>query len=164
MDRHPDGTGARKLPHVPRTLEDNPDWFPNGTRIAFDRCKTNCEVWTTRADGTHGTRLGPDCLDRPDTSCEDRTVPAWSPNGKQLAFGWGSKAVKNGVHESTEIYVANTNGTGLRQVTHMTADTRYSMDVNKPACDEPRDDDCEKGGQKDSFHDATSLDERAFDL
>ena len=36
---NPDGTGARKLPHVPRTLEDNPDWSPDGTRIAFDRCK-----------------------------------------------------------------------------------------------------------------------------
>ena len=130
---NPDGTGARKLPHVPHTLEDNPDWSPDGTRIAFDRCKTNCEVWTARADGTHGTRLGPHCLDRPDTACEDRTVPAWSPNGKQLAFGWGSKAVKNGVLESTEIFVANANGTGLRQVTHMTAGAPYSMDVNKPA-------------------------------
>jgi Tol biopolymer transport system component len=35
--------------------------------------------------------------------------------------------------DGSEIYVANANGTGLRQVTHRTADAPYSMDVNKPA-------------------------------
>ena len=35
--------------------------------------------------------------------------------------------------ESSEIYVANVNGTGLRQVTHMTAAAPNSMDVNRPA-------------------------------
>ena len=123
---NPDGTGARKLPHVPRTLEDNPDWSPDGTRIAFDRCKTNCEVWTARADGTHGTRLGPDCLDRPGTACEDRTVPEVVAERQAARFRVGIEGSKERRdYESTEIYVANANGTGLRQVTHITADGRY---------------------------------------
>ena len=59
-----DGSGARKLPWVKRSATDNPDWSPDGRRIAFDRCAAKCEIWTIDADGTNQKRIGPDCLGR----------------------------------------------------------------------------------------------------
>lgn len=131
---NPDGSGARKLPHVKRSEDTNPDWSPDGARIAFERCsETNCEVWTVKADGTGAKRLGPDCLRRPDAACSDRSTPTWSPNGKQLAFGSASKEVRDGTLKYTEISVMNADGSGVRQVTDVTADKPFSMDVNRPA-------------------------------
>ena len=54
-----DGTAARKLPWVKRSESSNPDWSPDGRRIAFDRCSVKCEIWTMNADGTNQRRLGP---------------------------------------------------------------------------------------------------------
>src|SRR5579859_2061258 len=51
-----DGTGERKVSHAPRGYLDRaPDWAPNGSRIAFQRCAPNdgrCTIWVVKPDGS----------------------------------------------------------------------------------------------------------------
>ena len=128
-----DGSGERKLPHAKRSEAHNPDWSPDGSRIAFERCSANnCEIWIVSADGTREKRLGPDCLRLPDDACRDRGTPAWSPDGKRIAFGQGSKAVREGKLKFSEIFIMNADGSGARQVTRLTAGKPFAMDINRP--------------------------------
>jgi Tol biopolymer transport system component len=126
-----DGTGERKLPHLERSEDSNPDWSPDGSRIAFDRCAERCEIWTMNPDGSKPKRLGPNCLRSTDSSCVDRGFPAWSPDGRRIAFGQAT--LRGGKVESAEIFVMNANGTGVRRVTQVTAGRPFAMDVLRPA-------------------------------
>jgi TolB protein len=125
-----DGSGVRKLAHPRRTEDTNPDWSPDGSKLAFERCDKWCEVWTMNAAGTEGSRLGPNCLHNAG-ACTDRGGPAWSPNGKQIAFGQAT--VVRGKTEFAEVYVMNAAGGGERQVTKMTAGKPFENDLFSPA-------------------------------
>lgn len=127
-----DGTGEHKLPHLERSEDSDPDWSPDGSRIAFDRCAEKCEIWTANPDGSKPKRLGPNCLRRTDSGCPDRGFPSWSPDAKRIAFGQGT--IKGGKIEFSEIFVMNANGTGVRQVTHITTGGKpFATDVLRPA-------------------------------
>ena len=66
-----DGGGLRRL----RTGSWNPEWSPDGKRIAFgDRHAGRAEVWVIGADGKNARRLALGAN------------PSWSPNGRQIAF------------------------------------------------------------------------------
>src|SRR6266498_2162418 len=55
-----DGTGLRKLTTTkgPQRDDMNPDWSPDGSKVAFERCQKSCQVWTINGDGTGLKRLG----------------------------------------------------------------------------------------------------------
>jgi Tol biopolymer transport system component len=123
----PDGSGLRKLTTEKGGQVDDgdPDWSPDGSRLAFDRCHDHCQVWTIGVDGDASKLLGP--------AGDDRAQPAWSPDGKTIAYSrfWGG--VRHDQIEFAEIYVMTASGTGPRQLTHVTTGAPYSADVEYPA-------------------------------
>lgn len=88
----PGGTRTRQItfPSV-GTVDDQPDWSPNGTLIAFRRCApdTVCAIYTVRADGTHLHRLTAKCDAKPpaiETRCADESDVAFMPDGRHVVF------------------------------------------------------------------------------
>ncbi|MFC2136155.1 T9SS type A sorting domain-containing protein [Bacteroidota bacterium] len=73
-----------------------PCWSPNGNKIAF--CSTT-GVYTINVDGTDLQQL----------TTENCNVPVWSPDGTRIAFVGGSP--------DEDIYIVNSDGTGLVTVT-----------------------------------------------
>ena len=95
-------------------------WSPDGMRLIYTHNKTgNYEIYTSNIDGTDERRLT-------DTSA-DESYPSWSPDGTQIAFSvstgeWNAPESAN----TFEIFVMNSDGTGMRQLTDNTATDVYS--------------------------------------
>jgi Tol biopolymer transport system component len=109
---NPDGSGQRKL--TPGLL---PVWSPDGRKIAF---LGDGGVYVMNADGTGQRRLGDSLPD---------VAPSWSPDGRQVLFsrfvGHVSAAVREhggDAEGNFEIYVANVDGSGSRNLTRNPGD------------------------------------------
>ena len=97
----PDATGLTQLTQTADGGDRNPDWSPNGAKVAFDRFGS---LWTMNADGTAQAAL---------TNPTVGEEPDWSLDGSQLAF-----MRPNGDYE---IHRANANGTAPAPLTNNTA-------------------------------------------
>jgi Tol biopolymer transport system component len=90
----PDGSGAHKVSHSPKAVEDDQaHWSPDGRWIVFDRCTSDgpCSVWLVRPDGSGQRRLSPACPSiRPPRVCDDSGA-SFSPDGRRvvLTHAWG---------------------------------------------------------------------------
>ena len=88
----PNGARARQITFPdPGTVDDQPDWSPDGTLVAFRRCApdTVCAIYTVRPDGTHLHRLSAPCTaSAPDieTTCADESEVAFLPDGHRVLF------------------------------------------------------------------------------
>ncbi len=60
-----------------RFAGEQPAWHPGSTRLAVKSCLPECGLWQVNLDGTGPSRLTDDSTD---------SYPAWSPDGRYLAF------------------------------------------------------------------------------
>jgi Tol biopolymer transport system component len=119
-----DGSGVRNLTQDPG-WDSEPAWSPDGSRIAFTSSRTgNDDIYVVDVDGSNLRRLTPDPVEPPPTPTTDPynigprqrpkwpddTMPAWSPDGKRIAFA--SKRDGN-----WEIYVVNANEGAITRLT-----------------------------------------------
>jgi Tol biopolymer transport system component/tRNA A-37 threonylcarbamoyl transferase component Bud32 len=101
------GPGGSPAPLVATTfIEENPQYSPDGHRIAFESTRPSgrSEIWLADADGGNGTQLtrGPGRW---------QGTPGWSPDGRSIVFDSQAEG-------SVDIWTINVDGSGLRQITH----------------------------------------------
>lgn len=100
------GTAIRQItyPGPGEVLDNEPDWSPDGKRIAFQRndrsgCGPNCEtaeIWVVDAGGTNATAVADDQKGKGCAKNDGgaggfcRGDPAWSPDGKRIIFACGT--------------------------------------------------------------------------
>jgi Tol biopolymer transport system component len=98
----PDGSDRRVLTDTPRQRETSPDWSPDGRLIVFASGpggddEPDSDLYLMRADGSHRRELTRGGF--------ADFQPAWSPNGKKIAF------VRDG-----DLFRMNADGTRIRRV------------------------------------------------
>jgi TolB protein len=106
-----DGSSLQTLFDVPGAYDSAPAWSPDGSRIAFEsnadvgaaNPEGDMEIWTMNADGTGATQLT-------HNAAHDEG-PAWSPDGRLLAYTSGP----DDKHGDTHVMTAA--GKHIRQLT-----------------------------------------------
>jgi TolB protein len=112
VSANPDGTGLHKLTRTPSgTYDFNPDWSPDGTKLAFERdTPDGAEIFTMNADGSDLRQITHD-------EFPGAGDPAWSPDGRRIAAArFDIPAGRDG------IYILDADGSHPVQVTQNNAD------------------------------------------
>ena len=90
--------------------DENPAWSPAWTRLAFQSQRSgNWDIFSLRADCMAPAEIGCDLRQLTDSPADD-TLPAWSPDGRQIAF----VSTRDG---NPELYVMAADGQHPRRLT-----------------------------------------------
>ena len=110
-----DGSKAHALTTGPEPKDQLADWSPDGGSIAYASGTSNNEgIWVMRADGSKPKQIS-GCVAGDAEPCAAGTDigPAWSPDGKSIAFVRGFAAVGA---DDRPVFVMNADGTGQRRL------------------------------------------------
>jgi len=120
---------------------------PDGTHIAFRRQNSplvepalGIAVFVMRSDGTELRRITPWSLRAGDH-------PDWSPDGRWILF----RSNEDGGFLNSQLYVTHPWGSGLRQITHVSADTMLLSSSFSPSGTRIVYSQAGHGGQPDIF-------------
>jgi len=82
----PNGSHLRPVTSCP-TTGDSPSWSPDSRRLAYARFSSlRSRIWVVNRDGSHAHPI----MSR---AIPDLATPAWSPDGTEIAFGFGNRKV-----------------------------------------------------------------------
>jgi Tol biopolymer transport system component len=112
-----DGTGFKKLPAPTRSFGQMAV-SPDGNHVAFATggFDVTSDVFIMRSDGTNVRRLTSDEPTGFLRGAHDN-APAWSPDGKRLAFASTRCCDKPGSMGNRALYVMRADGSGAKQIT-----------------------------------------------
>lgn len=116
--QHPDcplniyGTEQTNLTLNSEQQDLDPDWSPDGTKLAFFRGGGGLsEIWVMNANGSGQTKLST-------SSTVGDGVPVWSPDGAKIAF----TSLRDG---NGEIYVMDADGSGATNLSNNPASDHF---------------------------------------
>ena len=123
-----DGTNLRRVTTSGTALA--PTWSPDGRRIAYlgvvgaaDSSDSSYRLHLVNADGSGDhTLLAASRASWAPGGHAHIWSPAWSPDGRRLAFSRATRRATKPPRAITEIYVINPDGTGLRRLTRTTVE------------------------------------------
>jgi TolB protein len=103
----PDGSGKRQISHPRRgVVDDQPSWAPDGSLIAFTRCRPElpCHVLVAPAAGGKARQLGKPCAPTArETTCPDDSDASFSPDSRRLLFVQSTGVERRDAHGDTWI-------------------------------------------------------------
>jgi Tol biopolymer transport system component len=131
-----DGRGEKQLTHTARnTTDDQPDWSPDASLIAFTRCAPNapCAIYTVKPDGSQLKRVSPKpCLPGP-PQCEDGANASFLPDGRHFVYTRATGGERHFANwdqiEHSDIVVRDVDGGNPRVLIRSKP---YGADLNSP--------------------------------